>query len=151
VLRGNTYLERLDLADLHVGDGKLEALVDALPEIVGLVHLGFRRCTLGDGCWNPIMGAISEHPTLRTLLFGSIGDENEGWLLKRRDRIGALAGMLSENEQVEDIQVEQDFDEDDTYEYDEDTYDRVVWDELVVPRLECNLYRKRFAPIQRIP
>jgi hypothetical protein len=51
--------------------------------------------------------------------------------------------MLSENEQVEDIQVEGD-----GFTY--NTYDRVAWDELVVPRLECNLYRKLFVPIQRI-
>jgi hypothetical protein len=82
---------------------------------------------------NKLVGAISKHPTLRTLVFENIRDENRSRFLKRRDRIHALAGMLSENEQVKDIQLED---------------DRVVWDELVTPRLECNLYRKRFVAIQ---
>jgi hypothetical protein len=141
-LRGNAYLERLDLAHLDVGDGKLEALVDALPENVGLVQLDLRHCTVDDCNWNNLVRAISKHPSLRTLTFESIYDDDETWLLERRDRISALAVMLSENEQVEDIQVEETSDD--------DTYDHVVWDELIVPRLECNLYRKRFAPIQRI-
>jgi hypothetical protein len=45
--------------------------------------------------------------------------------------------MLAENEQVDDIQVL-------------DLFDSDVWDAIVVPRVEINLYRKRFLAIQKI-
>jgi hypothetical protein len=144
-LRGNSYLERLDLSYLDVGkrlEERLEALVDALSANEGLVHLGLRHSFVDDGCWNNLVRAVSKHPTLLTLTFENIIDNKNCGFLKRRDRINALAGMLSENEQVEDIQLKERFFT--------DTYDRVIWDELVVPRLECNVYRKRFVVIQRI-
>jgi hypothetical protein len=45
--------------------------------------------------------------------------------------------MLAEIEQLDDIQVD-------------DSFDRDVWDAVVIPRLEINLYRKRFRAIQAI-
>jgi hypothetical protein len=81
------------------------------------------------------MGAIAKHPSLRTLFFDEILDENESFVFERHDPIHALAGMLAEHEQVDEIQVE-------------DSFDRDIWDAVVVPRLEINLYRKRFCAIQ---
>jgi hypothetical protein len=106
-LRGNTYLERLDRSYLYVGDGKLEAPVDALSENQGLVHRGLQQIIVDDGCWNNLVSAISKHPTLRTLACKDICAVDESGFLERRDRINALAYILSENEQVEDIQVEE--------------------------------------------
>jgi hypothetical protein len=87
------------------------------------------------------MDAIAAHPSLRTLFFEKIldanDDENESSFLERHDPIHALAGMLVENEQVDEIQVE-------------DPFDRDVWDEAVVPRLEINSYRKWLLDIQKI-
>jgi hypothetical protein len=71
-LRGNTYLERLDLESLGVRTGSFQALVAALPENRGLTHLGLMDCTVDDSCWEKLMGAIAEHPSLRTLSFKNI-------------------------------------------------------------------------------
>jgi hypothetical protein len=136
-LRGNTYLKRLDLVCLEVRDGSFQALVAALPENIGVTHLGLAYCTVDDRCWDKLMSAIAEHPSLRTLSFLSIRDDNKSWLLRRHDPIHALAGMLAENEQVEEIEVD-------------GPWDRDVWNAVVVPRLEINSYRKRFLPIQKI-
>jgi hypothetical protein len=137
-LRGNTYLKRLDLGFLDVRDGSMQALVAALPENRGLTHLGLKDCNADDRCWDKLMGAIAGHPSLRTLSFEEICNENESSIFERHGPIHALAGMLAENEQVDDIQV------------DDDTLDHDVWDAAVVPRLEINLYRKRFRAIQAI-
>jgi hypothetical protein len=94
---------------------------------------------MDDGCWTNLVRAISKHPTLRTLTFENICDDNEDGFFERRDRINALADILSENEQIEDIQF-----------VDANSYDRLVWNELVVPRSEYNRYRKQFVPIQKI-
>jgi hypothetical protein len=136
-LRGNTYLERLDLGCLNVNDGDFQALVAALPENRGLTHLGLTFCTVNDRCWDKLMGAIAGHPSLRTLSFEEICDENESSVFERHDAMHSLAGMLAENEHVDDIQV--DF-----------WHDHDVWDAVVVPRLEINLYRKRFRAVEAI-
>jgi hypothetical protein len=145
-LRGNTYLERLDLGCLYVRDGCFQSIVSALPENRGMTHLGLNGCSVDDRCWDNLVGAIAKHPSLLTLSFKDINDddedanenENESWFLKRHDpMMHSLAGMLTENEQVDDIQVDNSFDPD-------------VWDAVVAPRLEINLYRKRFRAIQAI-
>jgi hypothetical protein len=136
-LRGNTYLERLEIGTLAVRDDSFQALVAALPENRGLTHLRLMDCTVNDRCWDKLMSAIAEHPSLRTLVFDEIHDENEDIFLNRHDSIHALAGMLTKNEQVDEVQVEDEFDSD-------------VWNAVVVPRLEINLYRKRFRAIQAI-
>jgi hypothetical protein len=143
-LRGNTYLERLDLGCLSVRDGSFQALVAALPENRGLTHLGLGCCHVDDRCWEKLMGAIAEHPSLRTISFKDIFDENEDMFLNRHDPIHALAGMLADNEQVDGIHI------DDSCDYGRYQFDRDVWDTVVAPRLECNLYRKRFHAIQAL-
>jgi hypothetical protein len=55
-------------------------------------------------------GIIAEHPSLRTLFFAYIFDENESLVFERHDSIHALAGMLAENEQVDEIEVTDPFD-----------------------------------------
>jgi hypothetical protein len=138
-LRDNTYLERVDFGSLDVRTGTFQALVAALPENGGLTHLGLTLCIVDDCCWDKLMSAIAEHPSLRTLSFSQIDDENESWFfLERHEPIYALAGMLAKNEHVDSIEVEN------------FGFGRDVWDEVVVPRLEINVYRKRFLAIQKI-
>jgi hypothetical protein len=84
-----------------------------------------------------VLCAIAKHPSLRTLSFEEIYDKNEVMFLKRHDPIHALADTLAKNERVDEIQVE-------------GSFDRDIWDAVVVPRLEINLYRKRFRAIQAI-
>jgi hypothetical protein len=136
-LRGNTYLERLDLGCLHVRDGRFQPLVATLPKNRGLTHLGLTFCNVDDRCWDKLMGAIAKHPSLRTLSFETIPHENGSSVFERHDAMHSLAGMLAENEQVDDIHVD-------------DSFDREVWDAVVVPRLEINLYRKRCLTIHKI-
>jgi hypothetical protein len=140
-LRGNTYRERLVIGNLDVRDGSFQALVAALPENRGLTHLGLMDCTANDRYWDYLMGAVAEHPSLRILSFEEIyedeEDEDGNLLFERNEPIHALAGMLAVNEQVDEIQID-------------DSFDRTVWNAVVVPRLEINLYRKRFRTIQAI-
>jgi hypothetical protein len=141
-LRGNTYLQRLVIGNLEVRDGSFQSLVAALPKNRGLTRLGLIYCNVDNCCWKKLMDAIAEHPSLRTLFFRKILDANddeiESLVFKRHESIHALAGMLVENEQVDDIHVENDW------------CDRDVWNAVVVPRLEINSYRKGFRAIQAI-
>jgi hypothetical protein len=140
-LRGNTYLERLDLGSLDVRTGTFQALVAALRENRGLTHLGLIECFVDDRGWDSLMDAIAEHPSLRTLFFEQILEanehEDESLIFERRDPVHALAGMLAKNEQVDEIEVA-------------DSVDRDVWNAVVAPRLEINSYRKRLLTIQKI-
>jgi hypothetical protein len=139
-LRENTYVERLDLSNMHDNDGIPQALASALRENQGLTHLGLRDCRLDDDCLSELMGAITVHPSLRSLAFEWIHVEHEGPSPseEKRDRTEALADMLSANQQVEEIP------------FDDRTFDQTLWDSHIAPALECNLYRKRFVPLQKI-
>jgi hypothetical protein len=132
-LRGNTYLERLDLHNICSGDGSPQALASALLENKGLVHFGLHRCRLDDHCWSELMAAISTHPTLRTLKFRDVSSR----LSTNRDRTKEIANMLLVNKHIDEIPFSVSFDRDD-------------WNALVAPRLECNRYREWFAAIQKI-
>jgi hypothetical protein len=46
--------------------------------------------------------------------------------------------MLLANQQVDEIP------------FDHNAFDQTLWDSHVALRIECNLYRKRFAPLQMI-
>jgi hypothetical protein len=56
----------------------------------------------------------------------------------RRDRTKAVANMLSENKQVDEMR------------FDPYTFDQALRYSHVAPRLECNLYRKRFVTLRNI-
>jgi hypothetical protein len=56
----------------------------------------------------------------------------------------AVTEMLSVNTQLEGICIENDTS------YSSSPFDSLAWDALVTPRLECNVYRMRFAAIQEI-
>jgi hypothetical protein len=135
-LRGNTYLERLDVS-LFPFDrtGSVQQLLaHALLENQGLIHLDILCCDLDDESWSGLMGSIFGHPTLRILTFaGSNGDESETW-----KRTKDVAEMLLVNNHVDQINVGA------------DTFNSAVWDAIVAPTLERNLYRKRFLSIQKI-
>jgi hypothetical protein len=87
------------------------------------------------------MGAISTHKSLRTLSFARIKDEhgNSLDLSTRRDRTKALATVLLINKNVDRIPFDP-----------LGTFDHHDWDTLVAPKVECNLYRKRFVALEKI-
>jgi hypothetical protein len=147
-LGGNSYVERLDLSHIKAGDGTAEALAAGLRGNEGLTHLGLSDGSLDERCWGELMAAISAHPSLHTLAFEHIDedeDEDEDPDEDRlpspsviRDRTEAVADMLLTNQQVDQIP------------FDDHTFDRFLWNTRVVPKLECNLFRKRFVPLQKI-
>jgi hypothetical protein len=140
-LRGNTYLQRLDLSTLSSGDGSPQALASSLLENKGLVHFGLDRCDLGDHCWSELMAATSMHPTLRALNFRGIRNvDGLPSSLSKRDRTKAIANMLLVNKHIDEI----------PFCCTIGSFDREDWDALVAPRVECNLYRKRFVTIPKI-
>jgi hypothetical protein len=114
-----------------------------LHENRGLTHLGLKSCYVDDRCWQKLMHDIAEHPSLRTLSFEDINFEySSDRALERHHTIHALAGMLASNEHVDDVKaVESKL----HFEFNHD-----LWDSVVVPRLEINLYWKRFLAIQKI-
>jgi hypothetical protein len=134
-LRGNTYLERLDLSGSGSGDDSSQALASALLENQGLFHFGVNECRLDGRCWSELMAAISTHPTLRTLNFQCTRDFSED---NKRDRTKAVADMLLVNTRVDRIH------------FDSVTFDRDDWNAFVTPRLDCNLHREWFVAIQKI-
>jgi hypothetical protein len=140
-LRGNTYLQRLDLSNDDYNEGSPQALASALLENKGLVHFGLDGCKLEDHCWSDLMVAISTHPTLRTLKFRDIRhvDGQSSSPYTKWARTQAVADMLLLNKHIDDI----------PFDY-VGTFDRDDWNALVAPRVECNLYWKRCAAIQKI-
>jgi hypothetical protein len=141
-LRGNTYLERLELLGIYICEGSPQALAGALLENKGLVHFSLElcRCRLDGPCWSELMGAISTHPTLRTLMFRGINNFDEGAssLSTKRARTKSVADMLLVNKRVDRIH------------FDSDTFDRDDWNLFVAPMLDWNLYRDWFVAIQKI-
>jgi hypothetical protein len=136
-LRGNTYLERLELSfQFHRQDH--QALAAALHENKGLVHFAFRDCKMNAfnmNTWNDLLESISMHPSLCSL-------EMRAWrrglsAKKRREVTKAVANMLLKNPRIDAFPFN-------------DSFDLTLWNTLVVPRLECNLYRKRCVPLQQI-
>jgi hypothetical protein len=88
-----------------------------------------------------LMSAISTHPSLRMLEFDDIYDANVNarqTSSMKQDRTSALADMLLTNKGVDEIL------------FDAYTFDQALWDKLVGPKVECNLYRKRFPALQKI-
>jgi hypothetical protein len=137
-LRGNTYLERLDLSRFDLREeGIHAALAAALFENKGLVQLGLQNCHFDESGFCKVLRALSAHPSLRTLDLTGIELDMDG--TKATEEV---AKTLSDNVQLEVILI----DEDD----DDSPFDSLAWDKLVIPRLEYNIYRKRFPPIQNI-
>jgi hypothetical protein len=134
-LRGNTNLERLELP--IIDDRQVtQALAAALHENKGLVHLKVPFFSLDDSDRAELFNAISLHPSLLSLDLAVRYSDID--LNKRRDFTKAVADMLTVNERVQVT----------SFHY--QTFDKTDWDALVVPRLECNLYRERFLSIQKI-
>jgi hypothetical protein len=135
-LRGNTNLERLELPLIDDRQVK-QALVAALRENEGLVYLKVKYCgKLDESDITDFLGSISLQPSLRSLdLTVWYSGTN---LKKRREFTKAVADMLSVNDRVEVMS------------FDHDIFDKYDWNAYVVPRLECNLYRKRFLSAQKI-
>jgi hypothetical protein len=142
-LRGNMYLQRLELSNISSGDSSSQALARALLENKGLVHFVLDKCRLDGRCWSELMAAISMNSTLRTLNFRHIYDVDRRCprSSENRDRTKAVADMLLINNHIDKIPVSF---------CSEVSFDREDWDALVAPRVECNLYRKRFVAIQKI-
>jgi hypothetical protein len=145
-LRGNAYLERLVLSGFDLRkEGILHALAAALIENKGLVHLGLLQyCRLDEGGFCEFLRALSAHPSLRTLdlAFRDLD-------MDKTAAAKAVAEMLSVNNELEGIRCRDDNEGDDDDGYDS-PFDPATWAALVIPRLECNIYRKRFPAIQEI-
>jgi hypothetical protein len=142
-LRGNTYLERLDLSPFDLREeGMLATLAAALFENKGLIQLGLKNCHFDESDFCELMRAISAHPSLRTLDLIRIAPG-----MDEIDATKVVAKMLSDNDQLEEIRTI------DEYRPDDLPFDSSAWDSLVIPRLEYNIYRKRFPAIQetRVP
>jgi hypothetical protein len=141
-LRGNSHLERLVLSDQDFREeGILDALTAALFANLGLIHLGLSVCSLDESGFCDFFRALSAHPSMRTLnlTFRDLDMDNTA-------ATKAVAEMLSVNRQLERIYFRDNDDDDD----DDSPFDSAAWDKLVIPRLECNVYRKRFPAIQNI-
>jgi hypothetical protein len=132
-LRGNEHLERLHLP-LIVDHQQTLALAAALHENKGLVHLAVHYHTMYESGLIELLKSISLHPSLRSLDLTM--DRMDIDPKKRITK--AIADMLSVNERIEKMS------------FDDGTFYKDDWDAYVVPRLECNLYRKRSLSIQKI-
>jgi hypothetical protein len=136
-LRSNSHLERLDLSHVDFReDGICGALAAGLFENEGLVHLALPGCALDERDFCELMRAISTHPSLRTLDLTDIELD-----MNATEATEEVAKVLSDNDQLEEIRIDED---------DDDPFDSLAWDKLVIPRLEYNIYRKRFPPIQNL-
>jgi hypothetical protein len=151
-LRGNTYLERLDLmggwGNNHRQPTPHLPLHAALLENKGLTRLCLCGFYFDYLCWPELMAAISTHPSLRTLIFENIRDDPFS-ASGSRERTDDVADMMLVNKQLEEIRF-------DNLAFMSPRFrpgppfDQTLLDSLVFPRLECNLYRKRFAALQKI-
>jgi hypothetical protein len=135
-LRGNVYLERLDISNLRFSDGILGELAAAVLENEGLTHLGLDDCSLDESCWGELLSAVSTHPSLRTLSLTHAALDFD-----RTKATEAVADILLVNKRLEEIRIDGNR---------LSAFDSSAWDTLVTPRLECNIYRKRFPAIQKI-
>jgi hypothetical protein len=130
-LRGNEHLERLHLKNCMDDHQEMRALAAALHENKGLVHLTVHFYASDS---TDLLESISIHLSLRSL----------DWLTPWSDTkqkhafTKAVADMLSVNERVEVMRFR------------DDTFDEDDCNMNVVPKLECNLYRKWFPSIQTI-
>jgi hypothetical protein len=104
-LGGNTHLERLALERFEFDGGVGQAFATGLGENGGLVHLGVSEVEdLDESFFRSLMGAISKHPSLRTLEFQCIGTEENP---KCAAFAKAVSEMLSINNQVEEISLDE--------------------------------------------
>jgi hypothetical protein len=95
-------------------------------------------CFRDGSCWIELMEAISTLPSLHTLHFGRILDDERYMRSSATwDRTMAFAGMVSVNKHVDKII------------FDSSTFNPTLVVEVVSPILECNLYRKRFAALSQ--
>jgi hypothetical protein len=137
-LRGNTNLERLEpplIDDRQV----TQALVAALRENKGLVHLELDFSVYDKSDWTELLGSISFHPLLRSLNLNLHHVLHLDIDAKKRCEVTkVVADMLSVNERIEVMS------------FHNDTFDKDCWDAYVSPRLECNLHRKWLPSIQKI-
>jgi hypothetical protein len=141
-LRSNSHLERLDLSGIGVGaEGILDALAASMLENKGLIYLGVQHCRSDKSLFCELLRAISAHPSLRTLDLSGVEIEIG---INGVEATTEVAKMLSDNKQIEKILIFKDFQD-----FDDSPFDSTTWDKLVTPRLECNVYRKRFLAIRK--
>jgi hypothetical protein len=132
-LRGDEHLKQLKLPMIY-DQQVTQALVAALHENKGLVHLTVSFPVLDDSDRTELLDAISLHPSLCSLDLQMHSTD-----IDPKKRITkAVADMLSVNDRVQAVS------------FHNDTFDLDDWNTNVSPRLECNLYRKRFLSVQKI-
>ena len=85
-----------------------------------------------DEVWSSdLLQIIADHPSLCTLdLKYAVPDGDGLTQYEKLHLTQQIVSLLKTNQQLEKI------------EFHDENYDRVEWDTEVVPRLECNLYRK---------
>jgi hypothetical protein len=99
---------------------------------------------LVESFFHELLRAITTHSSLRTLdLTGFELDMD----MDGTEATEEIAKMLSVNKQLEEIRIDEFVAE---FDGDYPTFDPSAWDALVTPRLDCNVYRKRFPAIQKI-
>lgn len=119
-------------------DDLLEVLADAMAENRSLEVLHIDGYLRHDDGWFELVHAVSQHPSLCALGLPGIYFEHEGSNLldRKRDRTNAIIDMLAVNDQLEEICTNG-----------HSTCDWRLWGSSVTPKLECNIYRKRFAKV----
>jgi hypothetical protein len=111
-------------------DEILQTLADALPLNNGLVELKLPHVSSDQ--WSNLVQPVSNHPSLRKL---DLRCAAAMFSRTKQQQTQAVADMLLVNKQVEDISFQ------------DSTYNRSTWNAGVAPRLEANIYRKRFLAI----
>jgi hypothetical protein len=130
----NGSLKFLKIWNTAGGDEIHRALAVALRKNNGLVALNVRVTSYAH--WMNVLQPISAHPAIRKLDLSFFDARNDERMKRLQTR--AAATMLLVSTQVEDI------------EFYGTVYDRMIWDTRVAPRLEYNIYRKRFPAIQKV-
>jgi hypothetical protein len=146
------------LQSLHVdrltgfNDTDMTALVGALAENQGLTHFTFSNHDIGDDNWNLLCQALKTHPSLESVNLQGTG----GGATTRQPRVGqwqlenfeimyseqkafrmlALANAIQENTVLHTLVLSPDEKEDE------------IFQDLIIPRLETNLFRPRVIAVK---
>lgn len=135
-------VKRLIIENCNVDD---ELLAAALHGNKRLYHMELRGLRIKTQPWKQLLGAISTHPTLRSLRLPSIkSSDDETWMDDviqdegKTQRTEEVVAMLTTNHLVNDI------------EFCPTTFDGDMWDKRVVPLLECNRWRENIFHLWRV-
>jgi hypothetical protein len=136
-IRGNTFLERLDLHAVDGRDGTIpQTLAASLRDSNGLAHLGLHYWAMDESSWSELLPVIFGHQSRRTIAF------LRRWIPGGPDHSSDFTKAVADEFCSSTIKLRRSLNV--------DTFNRSDWNALVAPRIERNLYRKRFLAIQKI-